>query len=92
MKAGEDLSRLQAHDFQDGVSKEHSYSYWRGRELSSTESDKVKQILAACNESGDLEHLVTLASTTNGLVDDEVRMTACMLMAVFHGSDGSYRT
>ncbi len=69
MKAGEEL----------GGSQNQPSGDWRGRELSSTECGKVKQILAACNESGDLEPLIALASTTNGLIDDEVRKKACML-------------
>lgn len=92
MKAGEELGLLQDHHLRDDVSKEQLYRDWRGRELTSTECGKIKQILAACKESGDLDPLVVLASTTNGLIDDEVRKTACMLMGRLRKPIRSCRT
>lgn len=77
---------------QNDIAKDHLSKNWQGRELSSTECGKVKQILAACEESGDLETLIALASSTNGLINDEVRKTACMLLGEFHDSHRSHRT
>ena len=39
-------------------------------------SDKAKRILAACRNN-DLDALIELATSTGGLVDDEIRQTAC---------------
>ena len=49
-------------------------------------SGKVNRILAACNESKDLETLASLATSTGGLVDDEVRRKACMLELNHHNA------
>ena len=40
-------------------------------------SYKVNLILAACEESDDLDLLVRLATSTGGLINDEVRKVAC---------------
>lgn len=44
------------------------------------ESNKITRILAACKEPCEFELLVSLASTSGGLVDDEVRKIACMFI------------
>lgn len=55
------------------------------------EGGKVGQIIAACKEPGDLEPLIALASSTNGLVNDRLRRLACMLVILKTVQVGSYR-
>lgn len=92
MNAGGELNRSQDHNMQDDIAKDQAFQIWQGRELSSIECGKVKQILAACEDSGDLETLIALASSTNGLINDEVRKTACMLMGRLRKPIRSCRT
>lgn len=40
-------------------------------------SHEVKRILAACEEPFDLDLLIRLATSTGGLINDEVRKVAC---------------
>ena len=40
-------------------------------------SHEVNQILAACHEPFDLHLLIKLATSTGGLINDEVRKIAC---------------
>lgn len=49
---------------------------WREDPLSLIESGKVMQIIEACNRK-DRAKLVTLASTEDGFVEDEMRRRAC---------------
>lgn len=51
-------------------------SGWRAQPLSEEEAAKVMQILQACRDS-DLHALAALASSAHGLVEDEIRRTAC---------------
>lgn len=56
------------------------YEGWRGKRLSPAGCTKVSRILAACKEARDGDHLGTLATSKDGLVDDEVRRVACTSM------------
>lgn len=58
---------------------------WRDDPLNPTERDKVQQILRACKD-GDVVALQQLATSQNGLVEDEVRRTACRSRKSFHNS------
>ena len=40
-------------------------------------SNEVNRILAACEEPQDLDLLISLATSTGGLIKDEVRKVAC---------------
>ena len=40
---------------------------------------KVKDILAACEDPANLDALTSLATSTGGYLNDEVRQVACML-------------
>ena len=51
--------------------------HWKGKDLSQAEESKVIQILAACEDPRDHGSLITLATSTHGLVDDELRREAC---------------
>lgn len=51
-----------------------------GQGLSPAARAKVDRILNACQERPDIEALVQLASSEHGLVHDEVRRKACMLL------------
>lgn len=53
---------------------------WRHEPLSPYEHDKVQCILAACRDR-DLEQLRELTTSEGGLIEDEVRRTACMTLA-----------
>lgn len=44
-------------------------------------SDEVNSILAACEEPQDLDLLIRLATSTGGLINDEVRKVACKSLA-----------
>lgn len=44
-------------------------------------SHKVDRILAACEDPHDLDHLIRLATSTDGLINDEVRKVACKSLA-----------
>ena len=46
-------------------------------EKSTTTASKVTQIVQACRND-DLDALIALATSSNGLVEDELRRTACM--------------
>jgi len=49
---------------------------WRAEPLSAVETNKVMQILQACRDH-DLEALSALATSKHGLIEDEIRRTAC---------------
>ena len=53
---------------------------WRLEALSQTEKDKVHRILQACRDR-DLNELRELGTSEGGLIEDEVRRTACMYTA-----------
>lgn len=42
---------------------------------------KVDRILAACEDPHDLDHLIRLATSTDGLINDDVRKVACKSLA-----------
>lgn len=50
------------------------------QQASSDEKDKIARILSACRDR-DLEALCELACSEKGLVDDEVRRTACKFLS-----------
>lgn len=50
---------------------------WREEPLSHNEQNKVQHILQACRDRN-LDKLRTLAASEGGLVEDEIRRTACM--------------
>lgn len=50
---------------------------WRREQLSQSERDKAFEILKACGDR-DLDKLRDLATSEGGLVEDEIRRTACM--------------
>lgn len=58
----------------------HPYETWQGRGLSAVEIEKLHLIIDACEGPGDHETLIALATSRNGLIDDEVRQIACMAM------------
>jgi len=60
--------KIDQDDFQQGS--------WRPKPLSAVETDKVMQILQACRDR-DLEALSALATSEHGLIEDEIRRTAC---------------
>ena len=62
-------------------STDRPYDGWRGKRLSPAACNKVSHIVDACREGCKGDHLGTLATSTDGLVDDEVRRIACMSMA-----------
>ncbi len=70
----------------DDLHNEHTsttdrpYDGWRGKPLSPAACTKVSYILAACKEGSVDDHLGTLATSADGLVDDEVRRVACTSM------------
>lgn len=47
--------------------------------LSFSGRPKVAQIVQACTDNGNIPILAALATSTSGLVDDEVRRNACMI-------------
>lgn len=49
---------------------------WRDEPLTPAELSKVTKILRAC-EQNDRPQLVTLATTSGGLIEDKVRRIAC---------------
>jgi hypothetical protein len=49
--------------------------------LDTSKADKVDRILLACHES-DLDTLATLATSDGGLLNDEIRRTACMHLRI----------
>lgn len=49
---------------------------WRDEPLTSAESSKVTDILQAC-KNGDREQLAALATSSGGLIEDQVRRIAC---------------
>lgn len=53
------------------------YNEWKGKPLARVECKKVDEILAVCEEPVDSDALARLATSTGGLLDDEVRQTAC---------------
>jgi len=60
---------------------------WRSEPLSATERAKVRDILEACRD----HHLIALrdlATSEGGLVEDEIRRTACT-QAIDQADDGS---
>ncbi len=57
------------------------YDGWRGKRLSPAACTKISHVLAACREGCEGDPLSTLATSNDGLVDDEVRRLACMSMA-----------
>ena len=42
--------------------------------------DKANSILDACKSPGNLDNLIVLATSSNGLIDDKVRRVACRLL------------
>ena len=42
--------------------------------------EKVKRIEAACKGPGDLQTLISLATSANGFIDDKLRRLACKLI------------
>ena len=62
-------------------STDRPYDGWRGNRLSPAACTKVLLILDACREGCKGDHLGTLAASTDGLIDDEVRRVACTSMA-----------
>lgn len=42
------------------------------------QGDKIEKILACCHGTGKNDQLALLATSTSGLLDDEVRRLACM--------------
>lgn len=52
-------------------------SSWRKGPLSPQDKEKIEKILAACRDR-DLEALAHLATSQGGLIEDELRRTACM--------------
>lgn len=57
--------------------REHLDDERLGEPLTQEACTKVDQILAACKAKPDWNSLVALATSTNGLVNDEVRRVAC---------------
>ena len=62
-------------------STDRPYDGWGGKRLSSAACGKISHSLHACREGCEGDHLGTLATSTDGLVDDEVRRIACTSMA-----------
>lgn len=52
---------------------------WRNEPLADDERKKIQQVLEACRDR-DYAALQALAASPGGLVEDEVRRTACKLM------------
>lgn len=44
-------------------------------------SHSVDRILAACEDPHDLDHLIRLATSTDGLINDDIRKVACKSLA-----------
>ena len=47
-------------------------------DVPSSKSEKIDRILAACGALENLEPLIALATSSNGLINDEIRRVACM--------------
>jgi len=60
--------------------REPLYEEWKDEPLTQKASTKVDRVLAACAVKPDLNSLVALATSTGGLVNDEVRRVACTSM------------
>ena len=58
-------------------SKVSPYDDWHGKPLTRPECIKVNDILAACADPVDWDALTSLATSTGGFLDDEVRQVAC---------------
>ena len=56
---------------------------WQGRSLSPSQCSKVTDIVAACKSPGKIDLLTRFATSTDGLVDDEVRFLVCMVRVPF---------
>lgn len=70
---GELSEGFNSSNFALGTSKES-----QDRDCGETkQSHEVNRILAACEEPHDLDLLIRLASSTGGLINDEVRKAAC---------------
>lgn len=63
--------------------KGRPYNDWRGKALTLGECNKVNNILAACEDPKDWDILASLATSTGGFLDDEVRQGACTL-TIYH--------
>ena len=59
--------------------QDRPYNEWEGKALTRAECNKVNNILAACEDPKDWDTLATLATSTGGFLDDEVRQVACTL-------------
>ena len=58
---------------------------WKGRPLSSLERQKVVKLLSLCDGDQNIDKLIGLCSSKDGLVNDEVRKKACTLLSTRHG-------
>jgi len=57
--------------------REHLYEEWKGEPSTQEDCTKVDRVLAACKATPDWNSIVALATSTGGLVNDEVRRVAC---------------
>ena len=67
------------------------YDEWRGKPLLPAACTKVSHILAACKQGCVDDHLGILATSADGLVDDEVRRVACTFKVNLWGAQRSSR-
>lgn len=61
------------------------YNEFGGTPRTSADRTKVEDILAACEDPANFDALTSLATSTGGYVNDEVRQVACTLTNVFRG-------
>ena len=55
-----------------------SYEDIQGKDLPSQKAqDKANRIISACTKERDLDQLIDLATSTGGLVNDQIRQVAC---------------
>jgi hypothetical protein len=65
------------HPAADGTGDEKSTAASPSPPLSAAAASKVTQIVQACRND-DLDALIALAASSNGLMEDKLRRTACM--------------
>ena len=58
-----------------------SFRPYQGKDLSPVRREKVNQIIDACRESGSPQRLIALATSSGGLINDDLRRIACRLTA-----------
>ena len=69
-----------ANEYENGSSKSTEYTHeWheRQRGVSETREEKAVKILAACEGNGNLERLIQLSTSRDGLLNDKLRQNAC---------------